>query len=220
MTPLPVVGIDLGTTYSCVGCLKNGKVEIIANTQGKRTTPSIVAYTKNHTGVLVGTTAAHQIPGNLENTFYDAKRVIGKVFGDPTIDSDIKKFPFKVIKYPTNETSGQAVFAVTNGHQFTSNPEKSWVSPEEVSAEVLKSLKASAEIYIGAQVRHAVITVPAYFNNDQRQATKKAGELAGLNVLQLLNEPSAAALAYGEFGDEVYTTIANHRIHSQNHFGI
>lgn len=201
MSALPVIGIDLGTTYSCVGCLKNDRIEIIANSLGKRTTPSIVAYTANPSEVLVGINAAYQMPGNSANTFYNSKRVIGKIFGDPTISSDIEKFPFKVIKEPSNEQSGKAVFAITNGHKFTQCHNKSWVSPEEVAAEVLKTLKSSAESYIGTKVRHAVITVPAYFNNEQRKATRKAGELAGLNVLKLLNEPTAAALAYGEHGD-------------------
>lgn len=203
MAPLPVVGIDLGTTYSCVGCLKNNRIEIIANDQGERTTPSIVAYIKNSTEIVVGTPATHQLSRNAENTFYDSKRIIGKFFGDPTIGSDIEKFPFEIIQNPESDKSGEAVFKVTNGHIFENNSEKTWVSPQEVAADVLKTLKASAEAFIGSPVRHAVITVPAYFNNEQRKATKQAGELAGLNVLQLLNEPTAAALAYGEYGDEL-----------------
>lgn len=203
MPPLPVIGIDLGTTYSCVGCLKNGRVEIIANSHGERTTSSTVAYVKNSSEVIVGSPATHQIARNAENTFYDSKRVIGKIFGDPTIDGDIEKFPFTIIKEPNYEKSGKAVFAVTNGHQFSDSPGKNWVSPQEVASEILKSLKASAESYIGSEVRHAVVTVPAYFNNDQRKATKQAGEMAGLNVLQLLNEPTAAALAYGEYGEDI-----------------
>lgn len=199
---LSVIGIDLGTTYSCVGCMKNGQVEIIATDSGQRTTPSIVSYMKQSQEILVGNPATFQLAQNYENTFYDSKRIIGKVFQDPSIDSDIEKFPFKIIKDPQTTNSGEAVFELTNGHIFPEDPDKYWVSPQEVAAEILKNLKASAQAYLGFPIDGAVITVPAYFNNEQRKATKQAGELAGLNVLRLLNEPTAAALAYGEYGSQ------------------
>lgn len=200
---LPVIGIDLGTTFSCVACLKNGSIQIIANDNGERTTPSIVSYQPHSTEVIVGTAATFQFVRNAENTFYSSKRIIGKFLGDPHINRHIAKVPFHITKLPNGGNSGAAVFEITNGHRFIQSPNKDWVSPEEVAAEILKSLRASAEAFLGCPVHHAVITVPAYFNNEQRMATKNAGKLAGLTVLRLLNEPTAAALAYGEHGNHL-----------------
>lgn len=224
MTTFSVIGIDLGTTYSCVGCMKNGQIEIVPNDQGQRLTPSIVSYKANSKEILVGdlatTTTSRQ---NTENDIiiYNSKRIIGKVFGDSTIDNNFLKgpssssvLPFEIIQNPqTCGKSGEAVFKISNNHIFNYEKDnnnnnscckknktikKNWTSPQEVAAEILKSLKRSAEQYLGGvSVCHAVITVPAYFNNEQRKATRQAGELAGLNVLQLLNEPTAAALEYG-----------------------
>lgn len=200
---LAVVGIDLGTTFACAGCLKNGKIEIIANNYGERTTPSFVSYERNSSAVHVGKIAVQQLSKNAQNTIFDSKRLIGKLYGDKSISSDIEKFPFKVIQQPDSNQSGMAVFELAHDAQYLKESnKKNWVSPEEVASEILKSLKKSAERFIGGKVKHAVITVPAYFTNEQRIATKKAGELAGLEVLRLLSEPTAAALAYGESGSQ------------------
>lgn len=208
MAKFPVIGIDLGTTYSCVGCFKNSQVEIIANTHGKRTTPSIIAYRDNE--ILVGESARAQRNSNPGNTIFDTKRVIGRLHRDPTIESDVSKFPFKIIADPSNEQSGRAVFQLTKPCQLLPTPDnsqgRSWVAPEEGSAEILKHLKIIAEGFIGTQVKHAVVTVPAYFNNEQREATKRAAEIAGLQLLQMLNEPTAAAIAYGNQNDGSFST--------------
>ncbi|KAH7642989.1 heat shock protein [Dermatophagoides farinae] len=180
-----VIGIDLGTTYSCVGVFKNGRVEIIPNDQGNRITPSYVAFTAEGER-LIGDAAKNQLTSNPENTVFDVKRLIGREWGDSTVQSDIKFFPFKVIEKNAKphikvETgSGTKVFA-----------------PEEISAMVLTKMKETAEAYLGKKVTHAVVTVPAYFNDAQRQATKDAGTIAGLNVMRIINEPTAAAIAYG-----------------------
>lgn len=179
-----VIGIDLGTTYSCVGVHKGGRVEIIANDQGNRITPSYVAYTDEER--LVGDAAKNQAAGNPSNTIFDAKRMMGRSFDDKILQRDLKHFPFKVIA-KDNKPNIQVEF----------KGEKKTFTPEEVSAMILKKMKEVAEAYLGKAVTHAVVTVPAYFNDAQRQATKDAGTIAGLNVLRIINEPTAAAIAYG-----------------------
>ncbi|GLI72456.1 Hsp70 chaperone [Penicillium ochrochloron] len=180
----PAVGIDLGTTYSCVGVFRDDRIEIIANDQGNRTTPSFVAFTD--TERLIGDAAKNQVAMNPHNTVFDAKRLIGRRFEDAEVQADMKHWPFKVIEKATKpiievEFKGEA-------KQFT---------PEEVSAMILVKMRETAEAYLGGTVNNAVITVPAYFNDSQRQATKDAGLIAGLNVLRIINEPTAAAIAYG-----------------------
>jgi len=179
------VGIDLGTTYSCVGVWQNDRVEIIANDQGNRTTPSYVAF--NDTERLIGDAAKNQVAMNASNTVFDAKRLIGRKFDDPAVQSDMKHWPFKV----KNGPGGKPMIEVTfkgEVKQFAS---------EEISSMVLVKMKEIAEAYLGREVKNAVITVPAYFNDSQRQATKDAGAISGLNVLRIINEPTAAAIAYG-----------------------
>ncbi|KFD49995.1 hypothetical protein M513_09088 [Trichuris suis] len=180
-----VIGIDLGTTYSCVGVFKNGRVEIIANDQGNRITPSYVAFTPEGER-LIGDAAKNQLTSNPENTVFDAKRMIGREWSDKSLQADRKMWPFKVI-----EQSGKPHVEVTVGK------EKKTFSPEEISAMVLTKMKETAEAYLGKKVTHAVVTVPAYFNDAQRQATKDAGTIAGLTVLRIINEPTAAAIAFG-----------------------
>lgn len=181
---MPAVGIDLGTTYSCVGVFQHGSVDIIANDQGNRTTPSYVAFTD--TERLIGDAAKNQVALNPINTIFDAKRLIGRKYDDPKIQQDLKHWPFKVI----NESSKPKIRVEYKGKTKT-------FAPEEISSMVLIKMKEIAEAYLGTKVRDAVITVPAYFNDSQRQATKDAGAIAGLNVLRIINEPTAAALAYG-----------------------
>ncbi|XP_046984395.1 endoplasmic reticulum chaperone BiP [Schistocerca americana] len=180
-----VIGIDLGTTYSCVGVYKNGRVEIIANDQGNRITPSYVAFTPDGER-LIGDAAKNQLTTNPENTVFDAKRLIGREWTDPTVQHDIKFFPFKV-----KEKNSKPHIQVA-----TSQGEKMF-APEEISAMVLGKMKETAEAYLGKKVTHAVVTVPAYFNDAQRQATKDAGTISGLVVMRIINEPTAAAIAYG-----------------------
>ena len=179
------IGIDLGTTYSCVGWWKDNRCEIIANDQGNRTTPSFVAFTDKER--IIGDGAKNQASMNPENTVYDAKRLIGRKFSDPVIKNEINGFPFKV-----EDGGGDKPIIKVN----YKGEEKKY-HPEEISSMILVKMKEIAESYIGEKVTDAVITVPAYFNDSQRQATKDAGQISGLNVLRVINEPTAAALAYG-----------------------
>ena len=179
------VGIDLGTTYSCVAVWQNNRVEIIANDQGNRTTPSYVSFTDEER--LIGDAAKGNAASNPTNTVFDAKRLIGRRFGEPSVQSDMKHWPFKVLE----GKGGKPEIEV----QYKGETKR--FMPEEISAAVLQKMKATAEAYIGTPVTEAVITVPAYFNDSQRQATKDAGSIAGLKVLRIINEPTAAALAYG-----------------------
>jgi len=180
-----VIGIDLGTTYSCVGVFKNGRVEIIANDQGNRITPSYVAFTAEGER-LIGDAAKNQLTTNPENTVFDAKRMIGREWTDSAVQHDLKYFPFKVV-----EKNSKPHITLT-----TSTGDQSFAA-EEISAMVLVKMKETAEAYLGKKVTHAVVTVPAYFNDAQRQATKDAGAIAGLVVMRIINEPTAAAIAYG-----------------------
>jgi len=180
-----VIGIDLGTTYSCVGVFKNGRVEIIANDQGNRITPSYVAFTAEGDR-LIGDAAKNQLTSNPENTVFDAKRLIGRTWADKGVQSDLKYFPFKVKK---NKDKPYVEVSVKG--------EKKIFAPEEISAMILGAMKETAEAYLGTTVTHAVVTVPAYFTDGQRQATKDAGTISGLNVMRIINEPTAAAIAYG-----------------------
>ncbi|KAL4238413.1 Heat shock 70 kDa protein 1A [Mactra antiquata] len=178
------IGIDLGTTYSCVGIFQHGKVEIIANDQGNRTTPSYVAFTDSER--LIGDAAKNQAAMNPANTVFDAKRLIGRKFDETSVQNDMKHWPFKVI----NNGGAPKIQAEYKGEIKT-------FAPEEISSMVLTKMKETAESYLGKKVRNAVVTVPAYFNDAQRLATKDAGAIAGLNVMRIVNEPTAAALAYG-----------------------
>jgi len=181
----PVVGIDLGTTYSCVGIFKNGRVEIIANDQGNRITPSVVAFTPDGER-LIGEAAKNQGSMNPENTVFDVKRLIGRKYNSKEVQRDKKLYPYDIV----NKDDKPYVQVLVNG-------EKKQFAPEEISAMVLTKMKQTAEAFLGEDVKHAVITCPAYFNDQQRQATKDAGTIAGLNVLRIINEPTAAAIAYG-----------------------
>jgi len=180
----PVIGIDLGTTYSCVGIYKNGRVEIIPNDQGNRITPSYVAFTDEER--LVGEAAKNQATIDPERTLFDVKRLIGRRYKDSTVQKDKKLLPFSII-----DKDGKPHISVKT--QAGSKV----LMPEEVSAMVLTKMKETAENYLGKEVKHAVITVPAYFNDAQRQATKDAGAISGMTVLRIINEPTAAAIAYG-----------------------
>ena len=176
-----IIGIDLGTTNSCVAILENGVAKVIENSEGARTTPSIVAYTKDE--ILVGATAKRQAVTNPKNTIYASKRLIGRKFDEKEVQKDIDLMPYGIIKADNGDAWIEA-----NGEKL---------APPQISAEVLRKMKKTAEDYLGTTVTQAVITVPAYFNDSQRQATKDAGKIAGLEVLRIINEPTAAALAYG-----------------------
>jgi heat shock 70kDa protein 1/2/6/8 len=182
---MAAVGIDLGTTTSCVGVWQNNRVEIIANDQGSRITPSFVAYTDSER--LIGDAAKNQAAGNPKNTIYEAKRLIGRRFDDPSVQRDLKLVSYNVVRGAGDKPEIEVEF----------KGETKRMRPEEVGAAVLQKMKAIAEGYLGTPVKDAVITVPAYFNDSQRQATKDAGVIAGLNVLRIINEPTAAAIAYG-----------------------
>ena len=177
----PILGIDLGTTNSCVAILENGVAKVIENSEGARTTPSIIAYTENE--ILVGATAKRQAVTNPKNTIYASKRLIGRKFDEKEVQKDIGLMPYTIVKADNGDAWIEA-----NGEKL---------APQQVSAEVLRKMKKTAEDYLGTTVTQAVITVPAYFNDSQRQATKDAGRIAGLEVLRIINEPTAAALAYG-----------------------
>src|SRR3569833_1109493 len=176
-----IIGIDLGTTNSAMAVMEGGKAEIIANAEGKRTTPSVVAQTKNDQRV-VGDSARRQALTNAKGTVYEAKRLIGRKFNDKEVQRDLELMPYDIVK------SGNAVKVKMGDKEY---------SPEEISAMILSKLKADAESFLGQPVTEAVITVPAYFDDSQRQATKDACIVAGLEVKRIINEPTAAALAYG-----------------------
>jgi heat shock protein 5 len=182
----PIVGIDLGTTYSCVGVYKDGNVEIIPNDQGNRITPSYVAFSDNNNERLVGDAAKNQATINPENTVFDVKRLIGRSFTDKSVQADKKLVPFQIV----SEANKPRIKVTQDGKQVT-------FAPEEISAMVLGKMKAIAESFLGETVTRAVVTVPAYFTDEQRQATKDAGTIAGLKVERIINEPTAAAIAYG-----------------------
>jgi len=184
MTKKYAIGIDLGTTYSCVGVFRNDNIEIFQNNEGFRITPSCVSFDDEE--VLVGNSAVYQSETNIKNTIFNIKRIIGRDFDEENVQNDIKRFPFKVIN--KNNRPYVQVKYKRNIEEYT---------PEEISSNILSEMKGIAEDYLGEKIADAVITVPAYFNDTQRKATIDAGKIAGLNVLQIINEPTAAALAYG-----------------------
>ena len=179
------VGIDLGTTTSCVSVWKNGRADVIANDQGNRITPSYVAFGEGER--LVGDSAKNQCASNPKNTIYDAKRLIGRKYDEETVQQDMKLWSFDVVKDKTDKPL----------IKVSVNDEEKTFYPEQISAMVLEKMKETAETYLGEKVTQAVITVPAYFNDSQRQATKDAAAIAGLEVLRIINEPTAAILCYG-----------------------
>ncbi|MFA5530409.1 MAG: Hsp70 family protein, partial [Thiohalomonadaceae bacterium] len=177
-----IIGIDLGTTNSCVAVMEGGKPRVIENSEGDRTTPSIVAFT-GEDDILVGQSAKRQAVTNPQNTFFAVKRLIGRRFEDKEVQKDLDLVPYAIVKAP-------------NGDAWLESRGKK-MAPPEISAKVLQKMKKTAEDYLGEPVTEAVITVPAYFNDSQRQATKDAGKIAGLEVKRIINEPTAAALAFG-----------------------
>jgi molecular chaperone DnaK len=178
-----IIGIDLGTTNSCVAILEGGKARVIENAEGDRTTPSVVAFGKDGE-VLVGQPAKRQAVTNPKNTFFAVKRLIGRKFTDAEVKKDIDLVPYSIVQHD-------------NGDAWVAKADGSKLAPQQVSAHVLMKMKKTAEDFLGEPVTEAVITVPAYFNDSQRQATKEAGKIAGLDVKRIINEPTAAALAYG-----------------------
>jgi len=180
-----VIGIDLGTTYSCVGVFKNGRVEIIANDQGNRITPSYVAFMDTGDR-LVGDAAKNQATINPENTVFDVKRLIGRKYSDKSVQADKKLVPYEIVS-----NQDKPMVQIVQGGQTLK------FAPEEISAMILQKMKLTAETFLGKEIKNAVVTVPAYFNDAQRQATKDAGTIAGLKVERIINEPTAAAIAYG-----------------------
>jgi molecular chaperone DnaK len=178
-----VIGIDLGTTNSCVAIMEGRNPKVIENAEGVRTTPSVVAFTKEGER-LVGAAAKRQAVTNPENTFYATKRLIGRRFEDNEVKKEMQSVAFKIVK-------------ASNGDAWVQSTDSKVYSPSQIGAFVLMKMKETAEAYLGTPVKNAVITVPAYFNDSQRQATKDAGQIAGLNVLRVINEPTAAALAFG-----------------------
>jgi len=179
------IGIDLGTTYSCVGVWRNDRVEIVPNDQGNRTTPSFVAFTEGER--LTGDAAKKQVARNPENTVFDAKRLIGRRFTDPVVQADMRLWPFRVVAGPGDKPQILVSYKTQEKRFYA----------EEISSMVLSYLRETAEAYLGRTVKSAVITCPAYFTDSQRQATKDAGVIAGLEVKRVINEPTAAAIAYG-----------------------
>jgi len=177
-----IIGIDLGTTNSCVAVMENNKHKVIENAEGARTTPSIVAYTEDNE-ILVGASAKRQAVTNPENTLFAIKRLIGRRFDEGVVQKDIDMAPYKIVRADNNDA-----WIEVRGRK---------IAPPEISAQVLMKMKKTAEDYLGEPVTEAVITVPAYFNDSQRQATKDAGRIAGLEVKRIINEPTAAALAFG-----------------------
>ncbi len=194
-----MIGIDLGTTYSCVGVFKNGRVDIIPNDQGNRITPSTVALLQNGER-LVGDAAKNQAAINPANTIFSVKRLIGRKYSEESVQNDKKLVPYKIVPDARDD---KPMIEVT----IEGRPTK--FAPEEISAMVLQKMKTTAETYLGKEITDAVVTVPAYFNNPQRQATKDAGKIAGLNVERIINEPTAAAIAYGmdRKGDETNVLV-------------
>ena len=182
----PIIGIDLGTTYSCVAVMEGGKVTVISNDQGNRITPSYVAFTESGER-LIGDAAKNQLTSNPANTIFDAKRLIGREWNDAGVQEDAKYLPFSLEK-----KGSKPVIKVRVG-----GDDQRTMTPEEVSAMVLTKMKTTAEEYLGKNITKAVVTVPAYFNDAQRAATKDAGTIAGLNIIRIINEPTAAAIAYG-----------------------
>lgn len=179
------IGIDLGTTYSCVSVFQNAKVEILANTQGNRTTPSWVAFTDSE--ILRGEAAKNQASSNPKNTIFDAKRFIGRKFSDKVVQDDLKHYPFKIVR----GNDDGILFEV----EYKGETKR--FTPEEISAMVLQEMKYIAEAYLGNTVKNCVVTVPAYFNDSNRQSTKDACRIAGLNCIRVINEPTSSCLAYG-----------------------
>src|SRR6187401_3091610 len=177
-----IIGIDLGTTNSCVAIMEGGKPKVIENSEGSRTTPSVVAYTDDE-DILVGAPAKRQAVTNAKNTLFAVKRLIGRKFEEKEVQKDIALMPYKIVKADNSDA-----WVEVRGKKL---------APQQVSAEVLRKMKKTAEDYLGEEVTEAVITVPAYFNDSQRQATKDAGRIAGLDVKRIINEPTAAALAFG-----------------------
>ena len=190
----PCIGIDLGTTYSCVGVWRNDRVDICANEQGNRITPSYVGFPKDGSSSgsrLVGDAAKNQASQNPTGTIFDVKRLIGRNYDDATVQSDKKLFPYEI----TKDKTGKPIVRLPK--EIASKYPKADYTPEEISGMILRKMKETAEAYLGVEVKHAVVTVPAYFNDAQRQATKDAGTIAGLTVERVINEPTAAAIAYG-----------------------